>query len=111
RLQERYGEETFQMLDNAMQGLAAVIRARKGWGARVVYADEQVFVNAEGVAEPVKAGDPWSIKLYLADLDEQLEKTGERIGSVLLVGDDGILPYHRLPNPIDDLDDEVLSDN
>ena len=33
------------------------------------------------------------------------------IGSLLLVGGPEVIPFHRLPNPTDDLDDEVLSDS
>ena len=38
-------------------------------------------------------------------------KRGERVGSLLIVGADEIVPFHRLPNPTDDVDDEILSDN
>jgi hypothetical protein len=44
-------------------------------------------------------------------LDKVFAKKGEMIGSLLIVGGPEVVPFHRLPNPTDDLDDEVLSDS
>ncbi len=106
----RFGEESFKVLDQGLNGLASTIRKRKGWGAMVHYVDEHQSISCEKDL-PKDCQDPWKIKLALVDLDDELAKKGARIGAVLIVGDDGIIPYHRLPNPIDDVDDEVLSDN
>ncbi len=51
------------------------------------------------------------MKLSLADLDQALAKKGGRIGALLIVGGPDVVPFHRLPNPTDDSDEEVLSDN
>jgi len=51
------------------------------------------------------------LKLALADLDAALCKRGERIGALLIVGGPEIVPFHRMPNPVDDQDVDVLSDN
>jgi hypothetical protein len=40
-----------------------------------------------------------------------MAKKGERIGAVLIVGGPEVVPFHHLPNPTDDGDPEVLSDN
>jgi hypothetical protein len=60
---------------------------------------------------PVSPEDPWSLKLTLLDLDSYLGKKGEMIGALLIVGGPEIVPYHNLPNPVDDVDLEVPSDN
>jgi len=60
---------------------------------------------------PIDAIDPWKIKLALVDLDKALQKSGERIGCVLIVGGEDIVPFHKLPNPTEDSDTEVKSDN
>ncbi|MBI4769370.1 MAG: hypothetical protein HY784_02880 [Chloroflexi bacterium] len=65
-------------------------------------------------AAPLEPADPanaWSIKLLLHDLDVALARRGEMIGALLLVGGPDLLPFHLLPNPTDDSDDEVPSDN
>jgi hypothetical protein len=49
--------------------------------------------------------------LTLTDLDQALGKKGAMIGAVLIVGGPDIIPFHNLPNPTDDPDNEVPSDN
>lgn len=51
------------------------------------------------------------IQVSPCGLDDALGKRGGRIGALLIVGGDEVVPFHRLPNPTDDLDVEVLSDN
>ena len=55
--------------------------------------------------------DAWQLKLIIADLDAALEKRGERIGALLIVGGPEVVPFHNLPNPVEDADAEVPSDN
>jgi hypothetical protein len=40
-----------------------------------------------------------------------LEKQGEMIGALLIVGGSEVVPFHNLPNPVDDADLDVASDN
>jgi Peptidase family C25 len=40
-----------------------------------------------------------------------MQKRGERIGALLIVGGPEIVPFHNLPNPVEDADNEVPSDN
>jgi hypothetical protein len=98
------------MLDAAMQELADTIRARPDWGALVYYADEPGCTAQFGL-KPSPADDPWALKLGLADLDVALGKKGAMIGALLIVGGPQIVPFHSLPNPTDDTDVEVPSDN
>jgi hypothetical protein len=51
------------------------------------------------------------LKLALSDLDNALGKRGARIGALLIVGGPEIVPFHNLPNPTDDADPFVPSDN
>jgi hypothetical protein len=59
---------------------------------------------------PLQTIDPWELKLALVDLDSALYRRGERIGAVLIVGGPEIVPFHHLPNPVDDQDDDVPTD-
>ena len=61
--------------------------------------------------QPVNAANAWDVKLLLHDLQTKLAASRRRIGSVLLVGGDDVVPFHRLPNPTDDHDRDVPSDN
>jgi tetratricopeptide (TPR) repeat protein len=109
-LRSQFGEQSMQVIDQELQSLAEVIRRRSGWGAMVFYPDDIETTGKLGLAT-VGSNDPGKLKLALKDLDGALAKKGSRIGAVLIVGGAQVVPYHRLPNPTDDVDEEVLSDN
>jgi hypothetical protein len=93
-----------------MDKLVKSIRAVKGWDARLFLADDPEYTQPMGI-QPVSSIDPWAIKLALVDLDRALAKQGEMIGALLIVGGPDVVPFHNLPNPVDDQDKEVPSDN
>ncbi|MEW6502622.1 MAG: hypothetical protein AB1457_01525 [Chloroflexota bacterium] len=109
-LRAKYGEQTTQVLHQEMNRLADAIRTRAGWGATVFYPDDLECTGKLGIST-ISGNDPWKMKLSLADLDQALAKKGGRIGALLIVGGPDVVPFHRLPNPTDDSDEEVLSDN
>ena len=118
---ELYGEENTARLESEMTALAQVVSTRLStvgnkrsgqgrWNSIVFLPDNPINVKSLGI-EPVKNVDPWSLKLALADLDGALRKKGEMIGAVLIAGGPEIVPFHKLPNPVNDPDEEVDSDN
>ncbi len=107
---KKYGKQTFLVLDTEMQSMATAIRSHMGWGSLVVYPDDPVSMVSYGLTT-LDSIDPWKIKNMLLELDRFLAKKGEMIGSLLIVGSDEIVPFHQLPNPTDDLDEVVKSDN
>lgn len=109
-LRAKYGEQTTLVLDQEMNRLAEAIRQKAGWGAMVFYPDDLESSGKLGMST-IAGNDPWKMKLSLADLDQALAKKGGRIGALLIVGGPDVVPFHRLPNPTDDSDEEVLSDN
>jgi hypothetical protein len=109
-LEKQFGVQTFSVIDSELKNLAINTGKLPDWNARVIYVDDPDSTGKAGL-NPVEATDPWKIKLLLADLDKVLAKKGEMIGSLILIGGPEIVPFHRLPNPTDDLDDEVLSDS
>ncbi len=109
-LETQYGAEGAARLDDSLRRLAAAVRTRNGWNAIVFYADDAACM-AEYNLTPARHNDAWTIKLALADLDAVLRKRGQMIGALLIVGGPEIVPFHRLPNPVDDADAEVPSDN
>jgi len=109
-LNQQYGPQTSAVIDKEMKLLAEAVKAQKTWGSLVYYPDDAE--NNPKLGLPVsKSIDPWEIKLALADLDKILSAKGSMVGAVLIVGGDEVVPYHRLPNPTDDGDTEVFSDN
>jgi tetratricopeptide (TPR) repeat protein len=121
-LESQYGVQGAAEVLAEMGVLADIIRAQTKhrsaphldvfsyWGARVFCADQVEQASQIGI-KPARAGDAWEIKLALADLDKVLAKNGERIGAVLIVGGPEIVPFHKLPNPVEDDDKDVASDN
>ena len=93
-----------------MKNLASAIRKQQTWDALTFLPDDPNSAAANGV-KPVPYNDPWKIKLTLTDLDAALAKKGEMIGAVLILGGPEIVPFHRLPNPTNDGDPDVASDN
>jgi hypothetical protein len=109
-LHRKFGVETTTILDEAMRKLVTSLRKRLDWGATLVYADDPASMAQYGL-KPVPAEDPWKLKLALVDLDDALGKRGARIGAVLIIGGPDVVPFHYLPNPTDDNDADVPSDN
>lgn len=109
-LAQQYGQQSAQVILEELNKLGLSIANRNGWHAVVFFPDDMAICGKYGIT-PVDAIDPWKIKLALVDLDAALAKTGEMIGCVLVVGGDKVVPFHNLPNPTDDADATVPSDN
>jgi hypothetical protein len=109
-LLKQYGAQGLELIDKELKRLAAVISNRRDWSALLIYADDADCMATLSL-KPAKPDDPWSIKLALVDLDSVLSRQGEMIGAVLIIGGPEIVPFHHLPNPVDDFDADVPSDN
>jgi hypothetical protein len=113
-IQAQYGDEAARKIDDELKRFVRLLRGQRinheTWGAILFYADDPEY-TAFFELQPVAHNDPWAIKLILADLDVALRKGGERIGALLIIGGPEIVPFHSLPNPVDDADTEVMSDN
>lgn len=113
-LESHYDSSAFPIIDEALKKLVSVIHGHKinqeYWGSMLFYADDTTYTQPFELA-PAPFNDPWQLKLILADLDAALEKRGERIGALLIVGGPEIVPFHNLPNPVEDADNDVPSDN
>jgi hypothetical protein len=109
-----YGAENAANLEVEMKRLVEAVRTKKNWNALLFYADEGTFLQGSSittVTKATRANDAWGLKLALTDLDAALGHRGEMINAVLIVGGPEVVPFHHLPNPVDDVDDDVPSDN
>lgn len=109
-LENQYGPDGFRQIDEALKKIAEATKTLEGWSSHVIYADDKDTLSQFGLLA-VKADDPWEVKHLLSDLDEALRKKSEMIGAVMIVGGPQIIPFHNLPNPVDDEDKDVPSDN
>ncbi len=109
-LEEAYGEKASDLIFDEMRLLSETITKNESWDSLVLLADDGRSTATYGI-KPAQAADAWGLKLVLADLDAALRKKGEMIGALLIIGGPQVVPFHHLPNPVDDDDLDVPSDN
>ena len=107
---DKYGPESCNVLVSQMESLVETIKQRPGWNALMFLPDDNDLMSELGLSA-LDTKDPWKVKLAVADLDRYLQSKGAMIGAILIVGGNDIIPYHRLPNPTDDSDHSIASDN
>ncbi|MFN2143828.1 MAG: hypothetical protein ACK2T7_00670, partial [Anaerolineales bacterium] len=110
KLAAQYGDENLDKLCQVIEMVEKKTKQIKGWNAYTMYVDDPLCADRFDLP-PALVDDPWSIKTFIQDLDNSLAAKGERIGAILIVGGEKIIPFHLLPNPIDDFDVHVPSDN
>ena len=109
-LEKKYGPETTAIIVEEMKKTTFAVRLKPGWGALMLLADDPSSMANFGL-KPTLSEDPWALKLALVDLDQALTQKGLMVGALLIVGGPDVVPYHKLPNPVADIDTEVPSDN
>jgi hypothetical protein len=109
-LTEKYGQLGFERLDSDLRELEQAVEDRADLETVVIYVDDENSLETYDL-QPVDAAHPYKIKMLVDALDGRLAQDGQEIRYLLIVGGDEIIPFHRLPNPVDDQDAVVLSDN
>jgi tetratricopeptide (TPR) repeat protein len=109
-LTKKYGPKSADVIIEKLTELSNTFNKRVCWESYVFLPDDFNSMNKWGMSI-VSEIDPWKIKLSMMDLNNNLEESGKEIGAVVIIGNDSVIPFHRLPNPTDDGDKEVLSDN
>ncbi|MBN1668019.1 MAG: hypothetical protein JW862_13070 [Anaerolineales bacterium] len=111
-LNDQYGVQTIPIIQDEILNFLKAVKNNTGWDTCLFYADEGLIEpGSKLVTQPATASDPWSLKLALVDLDQYLAKHGQMVAAVLILGGPQVVPFHLLPNPVDDSDDSVPSDN
>ncbi len=109
-LVKQYGEQTYQIIFQTLRQIQLLVQSKPGWDSVLFIPDDPQFQTKFNTTV-LNVIDPWKIKNSLLELDNSLLKRGEKIGALLIIGNDEVIPFHRLPNPTDDVDDDILSDN
>ncbi|MBN2258433.1 MAG: hypothetical protein JW704_11545 [Anaerolineaceae bacterium] len=109
-LEKQYGPQTAKMIEGLLSELSLSISRQPGWGSLVLCVDQPASTAAYGLSAAAY-GDANQIKLAVSDLDNALVKKGQMIGVLLIVGSEQVVPFHHLPNPTEDSDAFVTSDN
>lgn len=109
-LSKKYGENTAQVIIDSIKSLSAKIQNLPDWNSTVFMPDDPEISATLGTQE-LETCDADTMKQAIVDLDSKLSSKGEMIGALLIVGGNDIVPFHLLPNPTDDSDPNVPSDN
>jgi hypothetical protein len=109
-LMRKYGPLGFERLDTDLKDLKRAIEERADLRTLIAYVDDKTSLSGYGVG-PVEPTDPGQIKELVDEFDTKLARQGREIRYLLIVGGDGVIPFHRLPNSVGDQDADVLSDN
>jgi len=109
-LESKYARSGFAQLDGDLREFQQTVAEQAGLEVLTVYVDDRRSLARYGL-QPVDAGDAQQVKKAIDHLDGYLNEQNREIRYLLIVGGDSIIPFHRLPNPIDDQDTDVPSDN
>ncbi|MGD2105722.1 MAG: C25 family cysteine peptidase [Anaerolineae bacterium] len=109
-LVNKYGKYGFERLDSDLHDLKQAVESRAKLEAVILYVDNESSLKRFGL-QPVESTNPWQVKRLVDAVDARLDEEGREVGYLLIVGGDEIIPFHRLPNPVDDQDSNVPSDN
>lgn len=109
-LLQKFGEKSADYILEQLGQLRDILEKKPGWECAILMPDRLDSAQQFGLI-PVNKTDAWQIKLTLHDLDERLKKQSKSIGALLIVGGNEIVPFHNIPNPTDDSDKSVPSDN
>lgn len=105
-LRRRLGAAALPDVSRALQDMAAAAE-RNGLVSRVVYLDRPPYAEIP-VPNPT---DPQQIKDFIDSLDRRLGEDGLDLHYLTLIGGESLLPWAALPNPSEDSDEVVPSDN
>ena len=109
-LAHKYGESGFEELHSDLRQLKYAVEATTDLEVVIAYVDDEASLARFGL-KPVDSTNPWQVKKLVDSLDARVAEQGAEVRYLLIVGGDAIIPFHRLPNPIDDQDPDVPSDN
>jgi hypothetical protein len=109
RLWQRYGPDGVEAVERAVADLVDAMAERQLAGTPV-YTDDSPLLTNFGIL-PADPGQPSSVARVLSELGERCGWLDEIPRYVLILGDDGVVPFHRTENPSPDADNHVLTDH
>jgi tetratricopeptide (TPR) repeat protein len=110
RLTQVYGAAGFVRVDAALRRAGGLVLKQTGMATSVLYVDDPATLSPFGL-RPANPTNAWDIKVLIGKLAGRLKNTGSTLGAVLIVGGPDVIPFHHLPNPTDDADADIPSDN
>jgi hypothetical protein len=109
RLWQRYGADGVFAIERAVGDLVLAM-SQGGLYGTVLYVDDSPLLARLGVL-PADVADPASVARAIRGVAGRMAWLDEDARYVLLLGDDGIVPFHRVPNPSPDGEGDLLCDH
>jgi tetratricopeptide (TPR) repeat protein len=109
RLVAKYGDHGYRELDLKLLELCEATAQSTGHEVIRAYVDDDTCLAEYGL-DCVDSSDPHDVARLIQQLESELTRRYKKVRSLLIVGGDSVIPFHRLANPTDDEDIEVLSD-
>ncbi len=110
RLIQIYSLDGFSQIDAALRDLVARTAKRTNFKPCLVYVDDPGSLSPYGL-RPANPANAWEVKALIGKLDSRLKTLNSVVGAILIVGGAEVIPFHHLPNPTDDIDPDIPSDN
>ena len=109
RLWQRYGPDGVFLIERALGELFEAM-GRRGISGALAYTDDSPLLGQFGVL-PARPGDARDIARVVRELGQRIQFLDQDLRYVLILGDDGIVPFDRPTNPSPDDEDELFSDH
>jgi tetratricopeptide (TPR) repeat protein len=109
RLTALFGEEGYRELDGRLSALCEAAARSTGAEGIKIYVDDDSCLAEFGLSA-VDPSDAEQIVDLIREIEARLGLESRQVLSLLIVGGDAIIPFHRVANPADDEDPEVLTD-
>ena len=110
RLIQLYGMGGFSLVDTALRDLVTRGSRRAALKPCLLYVDDPGSLSPYGL-RPANPANAWEVKSLIGKLASRLKSLNSLIGAILIVGGADVIPFHHLPNPTDDVDPDIPSDN
>lgn len=110
-LLRRFGATGFQRIDTQLRALVGVLKTQ-GMTVCAGYIDVpgSLTIGSLGVRDAV-AIDAFAIRDMIRSFADQCASAQVELATVVILGGDACVPFHRLPNPIPDDDRVIFTDN
>jgi len=110
RLTQVYGAAGFSRVDAALRRAGGLTLKQTSMKTAVLYVDDPAALSPFGL-RPANPTNAWDVKTLVGKLAGRIKAGGGTLGALLIVGGPDIIPFHLLPNPTDDADADIPSDN
>lgn len=109
-LLNKFGPEGLAQVETALNALLESVAQAHRLAGALMWVDDPASLRPWGL-EPVEASNAWAVKALVAQWQAVCQQRGDSLAALLIVGGADVIPFHHLPNPTEDADADIPSDN